>query len=383
MIPGHGRRGSFDTLRLVAALTVFHSHSFALAGRYEPHVSSYNLGSVAVIVFFTMSGYWVSRSALERSPQSFALARALRIVPGLLVCCLVNIGLGALATSYPVNAYLRRTDTWLYLQNALPLVLPQRPMLPGVFLDGAYHHADGSLWTLPHEVFCYVAAAVVAMFGPRGMRLAMAASVVFLVAVLHGANALTELNLPTPLNAQWLGLYLASFFYGALLNDADDPTLLKLVAVSAVALLIVWNEPVAAKLAGIVLYGGGAIWIGRKLDLDRRLTRGWDLSYGVYIYAFPCEQLAARALAPQGAGGFVLYYAVALAACLVLATLSWLLVESPSLRAKALLAGVVDRGVGRAPLDAVRVQAPEPAVQGSSTPRSQADPEASSSPKRV
>jgi len=354
MIPGHGRRGSFDTLRLAAALTVFHSHAFALAGRYEPQVAGYHLGSVAVIVFFAMSGYWVSRSALERSPQSFALARALRIVPGLFVCCLVTIALCALATSFPVNGYLRRADTWLWLQNALPLVAPQRTTLPGVFLDGAYHHANGSLWTLPHEVLCYVLAAVAAVFGPRGMRAAMAGSAVFLGVVMLSTNALTEFYLPTALNAQWLALYLAAFFYGALLNDVRNRTLVKLVAVAALALLIARNEPLGAKLAGVALYGGAAIWLGRNLDLDQRVTRGWDLSYGIYIYAWPCQQLAARAFAPQSTPEFVAYYVVALAACLLLAVLSWLLVERPALSAKASLAGVVERGVGRLPLQSVR-----------------------------
>jgi peptidoglycan/LPS O-acetylase OafA/YrhL len=353
MIPGHDRRGSFDTLRLVAALTVFHSHSFALAGRYEPQVAGYHLGSVAVIVFFAMSGYWVGRSALQRSPQSFALARTLRIVPGLFVCCLLTIALCALATSYPINSYFGRADTWLWLQNAFPLVAPQRPMLPGVFLDGPYHHANGSLWTLPHEVFCYVMAALAAIFGPKGMRAAMAVSAVFLGVVMFTTNALTEFHLPTALNAQWLALYLAAFFYGAVLNDVGDRTLVKLVTTAALALLIARHEPLGAKLAGLALYSAAAIWLGRNLDLDRRVTRGWDISYGIYIYAWPCQQLAARALAPQSAPQFALYYAVALGACLLLALLSWMLVERPALNAKASLAGVVERSAKARPLQSL------------------------------
>src|SRR5947209_173410 len=118
MAASHNRTGSFDTLRLAAALTVFHSHSFALAGLREPTFPGFSLGGAAVVVFFAMSGYWVSRSALERSIPAYAMARVLRIVPGLLVCCIVTIGLCALATSHIVNDYLREPDTWRWLQNA-------------------------------------------------------------------------------------------------------------------------------------------------------------------------------------------------------------------------------------------------------------------------
>src|SRR5271169_4317016 len=102
---GRSRNGSFDTLRLSAALIVFHSHSFAIAGLPEPTVPGHTWGRAAVIVFFAISGYWVTRSALERSLIGYGVARVLRIVPGLLVCCLFTIVFCALATSESVNQY--------------------------------------------------------------------------------------------------------------------------------------------------------------------------------------------------------------------------------------------------------------------------------------
>lgn len=352
---GHGRDGGFDTLRLLAALAVFHSHSFALAGYPEPRVPGFTVGSAAVIVFFALSGYWVSRSALERSLPAFAVARALRIVPGLFVCGFVTIGLCALATSLVVNDYLRDPQTWSFLRNSLPFFIPQQTLLPGVFEDGAYHHANGSLWTLPYEVLCYLLVGFAALFGARGVRLAMGGAAILAGVVLLDPSAQGWLQLIGQLDRRWLAIFLAAFFLGAALNAASTRDLGRLAIGAGLAVLAARKDPAAVALASIGFWSCLAIWAGRRLDLDRVVTRGRDLSYGFYIYAWPCEQLAARALTPHDPASYLAYYALALLATLALAALSWTLVERPALNAKGRVAGVIERGVGRLPLGAIRL----------------------------
>jgi peptidoglycan/LPS O-acetylase OafA/YrhL len=352
----HARRGGFDTVRLLAALTVFHSHSFALAGLTEPRVPGFTWGSAAVIVFFAISGYWIRRSALERSLASFAVARALRIAPGLFVCCLVTIGLCALATSEVVDDYFRNPATWSWLRNALPFFLPQQPLLPGVFEDGAYHHADGSLWTLPHEVFCYLLAGSAALFGRKGLQLAGAGAAIYAAVVLLDPQAGGMLQFTSQLDRRWLAIFLAAFFLGGALNEASERSLACLVAVSALALLLTRHDPSLVAISAVGLFGGLAIWAGRTLDLDRVVTRGRDISYGVYIYAFPVEQLAARALPPHDLASYLAYYAAALAATLLLAILSWRLVETPALAAKAPVAAAAERALARLPRAGLRLR---------------------------
>lgn len=350
---GRTRDGSFDTLRLAAALLVFHSHSFAIAGRPEPHVPGFALGGVAVVIFFAMSGYWVSRSALERSLASFAVARTLRIVPGLFVCCLATILLCALATSQIVNDYFRNPETWRWLQNAFPFFAPQRGGLPGVFEDGARQAVNGSLWTLPYEIFCYLLAAMAAVFGRKGMQVAIAAAGVFALTVLFGAVPEGALQLLTPLDRRWLAIFAGAFFFGAALNGASGRTLPAVVAAAAVGVGLSLKDVALVTLASVFLYGGLAIWLGRALHLDRWVTRGRDISYGVYIYAFPCQQLAARALPPHDGLSFAAYYAAALTATLALAWLSWVIVEKPALAAKGRLTAALERGFARLPRPAV------------------------------
>jgi len=108
------RRNNFDALRLIAALSVVFSHSFLVAEgseANEPFVrltgNQCILGLVGVFVFFIISGYLVTESwCRSPMPGRFALRRALRIYPGLVVnVALCAFVMGPLITSLPWPAY--------------------------------------------------------------------------------------------------------------------------------------------------------------------------------------------------------------------------------------------------------------------------------------
>ncbi|MCR5879121.1 acyltransferase [Phenylobacterium sp. J367] len=347
----HPRSGSFDTIRLLAALMVLHSHMFALAGLDQPTLPGGSYGAIAVVIFFVVSGYWVSRSAVQRSLAAYASARALRIVPGLAVCCAVTVLACALATSLPVNDYLRHPKTWAYLWNAVPFFHVPVLGMPGVFEDGAVKDApNGSLWTLRYEVMCYVLVALAAVFGPKGVRAFVAAAAIFGLAVAAQAlgGAFDAINaryvvLTDFLQVGWIAMFVGAFAFGAWLQEADERRLRQAIGVSAAAMLLGHHDATFAQVISIFLYGSVAVWVGRNLNLDRRVTRGQDISYGVYIYAFPCQQLAVRWIPEAAGAGFLTYYAVALGGTVVLAWLSWVLVERPALRLKGPAAGALER----------------------------------------
>lgn len=89
-------KNSFAVVRLLMALSVLVSHCFYLqAGTVaaEPlrQWTGYTLGQHAVQVFFILSGILVAQSLdRTRSIVDFAVARGLRIVPGLVVCVLTT-----------------------------------------------------------------------------------------------------------------------------------------------------------------------------------------------------------------------------------------------------------------------------------------------------
>jgi peptidoglycan/LPS O-acetylase OafA/YrhL len=107
---------------------------------------------------------------------------------------------------------------------------------------------------------------------------------------------------------------------------------LSFAALAAVALLATLTTRVFVPVA-IPCIAYLTLFAAMRLPLrgfDRRL----DLSYGLYIYAFPVQQLLA--LYGVGALGFAPYFLSALAIAGALAAASWFAIEKPSLSLKHL-----------------------------------------------
>lgn len=149
---------AFDFIRVMAALAVLYSHSFVLYGQPEPLLAPGKaLGSVAVAVFFSLSGFLICQS-WQRDPslRRFALRRALRIFPGLLVVVLLTVLLlGPLVASIPPAQYFSDPSPWLHLvKSAFAMGSPR---IKGVFETNPFPYAvNGSLWTLRYEILMYM-----------------------------------------------------------------------------------------------------------------------------------------------------------------------------------------------------------------------------------
>jgi peptidoglycan/LPS O-acetylase OafA/YrhL len=334
------RANNFDALRFWAALAVLWSHAFPIAlGPDQPQPlttlshGQTNLGTVAVALFFVISGFLITRS-FERSAdwQSFVRARALRIMPGLIVV-LVGIAfiLGPLVTTLPV---------WEYLSSGAPIryVLLNASFsghseLPGVFEANPVDHANDSLWTLRYEVVCYalVFALGVGRLLHRYVTLAMYVATTVLLGVLeahHGGSV--DTNLPGP---DRLLDFTALFLAGALVHQWRVPLRPKW-AWLCFALVILALLFGGYKTAQRTLWPYVVLTLAQGIDwrIPSPIKLG-DLSYGIYIYAWPVTQLAVMAL-PQptwfAAGS------IATPTTLVLAWLSWHAVEKRALALKSL-----------------------------------------------
>ena len=340
-----GRDNNLNLLRMVAAVTVLVTHSFALCAgtsAAEPFQDSLGmtLGAIAVDVFFVASGLLVTASLVNgRSLLAFACARVLRIYPALVAMLLILVAIiGPMMTTLGTTQYLRDPNTAAYFLRNATLFLGVRYQLPGVWLSNPYPAAvNGSLWTMPYEVRAYACLAVawcIAGCLPGGARRHLTGIAV--AAVLGLGLAVLGQHAGSWQQPDWVRLFFM-FATGTLLFLLAERVVLSRNMAMALLLALAGMTGLGnAKLFG-ALYFVSVAYVSLCLAYlpggwIRRYNRFGDYSYGVYIYAFPVQQTII-ALWP-GIGPWPTI-AVSLVLTLLLAVASWHLIEKSALQARA------------------------------------------------
>lgn len=332
---------NFTLLRLIAAYAVLVAHSYDLSlghsggnpiNRLIVGWWGWGLGTSAVAAFFVMSGFLVGASYLHRQNLfAFIEARGLRIFPGLIVavifCALI---VGPWATVLPVADYLSHPQLWSFIGHNITLFGGASYRLPGVFADNPWAWGvNGSLWTLPLELYMYCMVAILGVSGILKSRLAFNMTAILACVFLF---ALTKrwINIgPLPFrHAPLVMAYLSGvFFY---INRGAIP-INKWMPGLVILLMVLLHGTELWSLVKIFGYSYLVLFLAllpsvRGVDLDR-----WgDISYGVYIYAFPVQQLVIKYISQSPL--VVLAYASVIT--MILAIASWRWVESPALKLK-------------------------------------------------
>lgn len=331
------RCNALNLFRLLLASEVMLFHSWPITGHMPPHALLQLMFSVGVDGFFAISGFLITGSWL-RDPRlrDYLVARALRILPGLYVCLIITAFVFA-----PLSVAVQGGSAAKLLQSSAPYeyVLKNATLVSvlqfdvagtprGIPSPGAW---NASLWSLIWEVLCYIVIAVIGIIGLANRRWI---SLAILTTGVIGAALLPPLTFPGVWTIPQLAARSAIMFAaGAVMYQWKDviPARWSLVAVAmvivvaAAVLLPDYRLVAALPLAYTVIVSGSLI---RK----NRLTLRTDLSYGVYIYAFPTQQLLAvfglTFLHPA------LFFVVAFIATLPLAAMSWFGIEKPAMSLK-------------------------------------------------
>jgi len=356
---------AFDLIRFVAAFSVLYSHSFALLGRFEPFlIFGFPVANIGVSVFFVISGFLVCQS-WDRAPSlaRFAARRGLRLLPGLFVALLFTVFvIGPLMTTLPVMQYLGSAGTWTYLLSNASFSFGQN-FLPGLFETNPYPRAvNGSLWTLKYEAFLYIALAIAGVATRReSMRWACLVLLSLFAVGWCASKALGmdtyEIRLPFITHGiafDWMFLALLGtfFFIGSALYVFRRSVRLSIPVAVVLALpcLLAPNRSWGTLFLWLFLPYATLVFAYRAPAIFCRFGKRGDLSYGIYIYAFPVQQVVSDFAFKAGAGWFPTF-AVSSVATIILAALSWHFVEQPALGWKARL--VTGRSVkGSKPLKA-------------------------------
>ena len=150
------RTNNFNIIRLMAAFMVMAGHMGYITGSNIPMLWGQGVQTVGVKIFFLLGGYFISRSWMtDPCLQRYGIKRILRIFPPLILYVLLaTFIIGPLLSDLTVKEYFANPQTYIYLKNIL---LYPIYALPGVFVTNPYPNAiNGSLWTMPVEIFLYI-----------------------------------------------------------------------------------------------------------------------------------------------------------------------------------------------------------------------------------
>ena len=343
------RRNNFDFLRFFFASLVIFSHSYLLltpdGNQIEPlsratHMKM-NFGSLAVVCFFAISGFLITQS-WQRAPRrgDFFQKRALRIYPGWVVALLFCVFIFGPILRPDHSLQLGNPMTFSFLSQLVLHDPGQLKLLPGI--DGP---VNGSTWTIPFELMCYIMVGALGLAGlfRRPTLLLVLALMLVLGMSFWPVSALRQVFHPaggSPHQPYYRIEYAACFLSGALFFLFRDriPHSPWLLAAAALLVGLTLGDLPLAGLFFVVLPTAGFYALFYLAFLPLGPFYAWakhgDFSYGVYLYAYPLQRLLIAGQTHHYRLSHATLFLFAWVLACLAAVLSWRLVERPALRLK-------------------------------------------------
>lgn len=358
-----GGGNSIGLLRHVLAGAVLVSHSWPLGfGALNLGLAATqrqtDVGTMSVYGFFVISGFLITGSGLRFPLGRFAWHRFLRIFPGLWACLIVTVLVIAPIAAWHENGGLAAywdhpQGPWQYVTNnwfagmrqwTISGLLTQTP-----FGNGRPAAFDGSLWSLKYELLCYVLVGLLAVTAVlrRARVVVPVLTAVTFGLVVWGVKAgsgwtahpklpgsLGPLSVMGSFSYSQLAVLGFLFLLGATIRLYRErvPMHGAIAAVAALALLVSLRFGLFF-VVGLPAYAYLLFYLAVALPARfHAVGRDRDYSYGIYIYAFPVQQVVA--LLGGARWGMAGYMVISTVFTMVFSVLSWHLVEKQAMRLK-------------------------------------------------
>ena len=269
---------------------------------------STTFGGIAVDGFFLISGFLITGSFLSsRSWTSYLKKRIVRIFPGFLAAYFLCIFIVALLAGGRLPH-----GTFEIVRVIADAAFLQAPRSIDVFAGTPYPVLNGSVWTISYEFRCYLLLLALGMASLlRSRRFIMAAAILFTILALCVP---THAYRPFSPNAVATELTTLQYIRFAIIGDHRQLVRFIQIFLTGACFFVfrdwlrfpAWAMVVAgiALVAGcfstafvhiaVAVFGGYLILAFAFLNNDNvfaRINNKEDISYGLYLSAWPIEKL--------------------------------------------------------------------------------------------
>lgn len=346
----HRRQNNFDVIRFIAASLVIITHSYSLTGTSELDPLSQITGGailfshMGVAVFFVISGYLITQSALStKTWKGYMWRRFLRIIPGLtIVLLLCTFILGPLVSNLSVIDYFRNGNTYKHLLSVLIYV--RNYNLPGVFSENPVQAVNGSLWTLAYEFSLYVGVIIALYCGLLRRRILITIVWILMLAIrvylgnkyyIYSYSSPFVLNLNIQFVFEWSFYFISGMLF-FLYKDLHKPNLK--ITIGLIILYFVFafvGEFNYLRILNYIIIPYLVFYLSFIPGKLNNFGKHGDFSYGMYIYAFPIQQLLVFLSSNQIS--ILLLVIFSIISTIPFAIASWHFIEKKSLAYKNLI----------------------------------------------
>lgn len=298
-------QNNLNFLRFILASLVILGHAYALTdpgntNNYWGHFEFSALTALSVNAFFVISGYLIYHSLMHaRSYRQYAASRILRIVPLFEVVIVLTVLLCSLFyTPTGATSYWEQSSTWNYLTRNLS-ILGLTHYINGVFTGNPETAVNGSLWSIPYEIICYILFSILFFvrnkqkLRDRTMPIAYTAVVILYLAVHVFGWISVGGTVATLIRCVML------FFNGMMIARYINPQKISwywaVVALVLFSYLYFYRTSLPQEslymlsifpLSMVVMYLGFV-----KNSFLPQFERLGDASYGIYLMGFPVQQM--------------------------------------------------------------------------------------------
>lgn len=319
---------SFDNnsllIRYTLAFAVFYSHMFAVYGLAEPTLfwGLHSIGWYGVNGFFFISGILVAQSYVKKDLIPYIMARILRILPAYIAALVISIVAAMLFGSLEFS--------YVFILKSINFILPN--LLPineiGAGMIGAWNASqsaslNNSIWTIPFEVFCYMFIIPIML-----LKIKLFYKFVIFIVSLYFIYKLGAIDI----NGIRLDLIRVFFYFafGVAVYSYLENKNIKTLLAPLIALFLIYITESSGSTEFILnfLFISIILYIGFYFKSFISLKN--DLSYGIYLYAWPISQ----AINGVGIQNIYIGLCIALVVLFVLSYLSWRYLEKPFLSMK-------------------------------------------------